>query len=356
MKKILLLICATVVLTASAQTSVEASIDQIEMLVGQQAHVTLKAVAGQNAKVEFPQFKPLQYITPGVEVLDTRQLDDRSTDGGLVEKAVVYTLTSFDDTLYYIPPLTVKVDGKPLQSKSLALKVLTVEVDTLHTEKFFPAKNVQDNPFQWSDWSTNFWLSVLLLLLLTVAYYLYTRLRDNKPVITPLRIVKRLLPHQKAMKEIEQIKADKMLTAENPKAYYTRLTETLRKYIEDRYHFSAMEMTSSEIIERLTATQDQKALDELRELFTTADLVKFAKYSTLINENDKNLMSAIDFINQTKLENVPAEETVKPQLSEEDQRTVKVRRTLKGVITALLVASAALACYVVYATWQLVGD
>jgi hypothetical protein len=165
--------------------------------------------------------------------------------------------------------------------------------------------------------------------------------------------VKKLLPHQKAMKEIEQIKADKMVSAENSKEYYTKLTDTLRKYIEERYGFNAMEMTSSEIIEKLMATQDQKALDELRELFTTADLVKFAKYSTLINENDKNLVSAIDFINQTKLENVPTEETVKPQLSEADQRSMKTRRVLKVVITALLIACALLLVYVGYATYQL---
>ena len=103
------------------------------------------------------------------------------------------------------------------------------------------------------------------------------------------------------------------------------------------------------------ATQDQKSLDELRHLFTTADLVKFAKYSTLINENDMNLVSAIDFINQTKLENVPTEETVKPQLSEEDQRSVKTRRLLKILISALLVLSIAMLAYVVWSTYQLIN-
>jgi hypothetical protein len=157
------------------------------------------------------------------------------------------------------------------------------------------------------------------------------------------------------MKEIEQIKADKMVTAENSKEYYTKLTDTLRKYIEERYGFSAMEMTSREIIEKLTATQDQKALDELRHLFTTADLVKFAKYSTLINENDMNLVNAIEFINQTKLENVPTEEVEKPQLSEEDQRSQKMRRVLKTVISVLVVASVLLFAYVVYTTYQLIN-
>lgn len=343
------------VLRVSAQVSVEAVIDSIQIFVGQQAHVTLTATAKENAKVEFPQFKPMEYITPGVEVLDRRELEQKAQDNGFVSRSMVYTMTSFDDTLYYIPPMTVKIDGKPYESKSLALKVLTIEVDTLHAEQFFGPKDVQDNPFQWSDWSLPFWLSVLMLVLLAAAYYLYLRLRDNKPIISHIRIVKRLLPHQKAMKEIEQIKADKMVTSENSKEYYTKLTDTLRKYIEERYGFNAMEMTSSEIIEKLMVSQDQKALDELRQLFTTADLVKFAKYSTLINENDANLVNAIDFINQTKLENVPVEETVKPQLSEEDQRSQKTRRVLKYFITAIAVACLVIFGYVVYTLYLLLG-
>ena len=354
MKRILfLIILVTSALGLHAQVSVEAMIDSIQILVGQQAHVTLTAVAKENSKVEFPQFKPTQMITPGVEVLGSQELESQQEDNGFVTRATVYTLTSFDDTLYYLPPMTVKIDGKPYKSKSLALKVLTIDVDTTNVDQFFGPKDVQDNPFQWSDWSLTFWLSVLMLVLLAICYYLYLRMRDNKPIITHIRIVKKLLPHQKAMQQIEQIKAEKMVTAEDSKEYYTRLTDTIRKYIEERYGFSAMEMTSSEIIAKLMETQDEGALSELRHLFLTADLVKFAKYSTLINENDMNLVNAIDFINQTKLENEPVEETVKQQLSEEDQRSQKARRLLKTIIIAISVVCLALFGYVVFTLYQL---
>jgi hypothetical protein len=362
MKKILLLIVAAfATVTLQAQVTVEAAIDSIEMLIGEQVHVTVTATMKEGAKAEFPVFKPTEQLIPGVEVLKSTEQGVKGTENGFVERRVVYTLTSFDDTLYYLPPFVVKVDGKAYESKSLALKVLGIEVDTLHTEKFFGPKSVQDNPFQWSDWSLLFWLSVLMLVLLAVCYYLYVRLRSGKPIITRIRIVKRLLPHQKAMKEIEQIKADKMQNSENPKEYYTRLTDTLRRYIEDRYGFNAMEMTSSEIIERLerAMADDAKTAEtmkqELRQLFLTADLVKFAKYSTMINENDANLVSAIDFINQTKLENQPTEEIVKPELTEADQRTVKTRRVLKAFIGVILVACAALLVYVCYGLYQLLN-
>lgn len=334
------------VLQAFAQSSVEAKIDPIEMMIGEQAQVTLTVQAGENDRVEFPTFQPRQQIVAGVEVIAAQHP---------VPNTLQLTLTSFDGNLYYLPPFKVKVNGKMVESKSLALKVVEVEVDTTKLDKFFGPKDVQDNPFLWSDWSLSFWLSVLMLVLLAVAYYLYLRLRDNRPIIARIKIVKRLLPHQKAMKEIEQIKADKMVSSENQKEYYTKLTGTLRKYIEERYGFSAMEMTSSEIIERLTASDDQQSLDELRRLFMTADLVKFAKYSTLINENDANLVNAIDFINQTKQENQPTEEAIKPQLSVEDQRSQKTRRLLKSVIWAVTIASALLLCYVIYNVYQLLN-
>ena len=75
----------------------------------------------------------------------------------------------------------------------------------------------------------------------------------------------------------------------------------------------------------------------------------------MIIENDANLVSAIDFINQTKLENQPVEEVQKPQLSEADQRSQKERRVLKSVICAVAVVSAALFCYVVWSVWQLIN-
>ena len=314
------------------------------MMIGEQATVTLTVQTADDAKVDWPTFQPRQMLVPGVEVLNTQRTSDHT---------MVITLTSFDGNLYHLPPFKVKINGKEQQSADLALKVVEVEVDTTQLNKFFPPKDVQDNPFLWSDWSLSFWLSVLLLVLIALCGYLYLRLRDNKPVISHIKIVKRLLPHQKAMKEIEQIKADRMVASENAKEYYTKLTDTLRKYIEERYGFSAMEMTSSEIIERLTAAGDQQSLDELRQLFTTADLVKFAKYSTMINENDANLVSAIDFINQTKLENQPVEEVQKPVLSEADQRSQKERRVLKMVIWGIVAVAVLLFCYIVYSVWQL---
>lgn len=359
MKRLISLIFIAVgALTAMAQNnvSVEARIDPIEILVGQQVKVTVTAMMEEGAQAEFPVFRPQQQITPGVEVVSSTGQQVQTVDNGYVERSVDYILTSFDDTLYYLPPFVVKVDGKPYESKSLALKVLTVEVDTLHPENFFPAKGVQQNPFLWEEWSLSFWLSVVMLLLLAADYYFYLRLRDNKPIVKRISFVKRLLPHQRAMKEIETLRAEHRMNDDNQesqKAYYTKLTDALRKYIEERYGFSAMEMTSSEIIDRLTKSPDAKSLDELRQLFQTADLVKFAKYSTLINENDANLMSAIEFINETKIENQQAVEVVKPEFTQEEMRSKKERKVLKWVVGGIAAICLALVLFIIIQVYML---
>jgi hypothetical protein len=341
------------VVAAMASVAVQAEISSMQMLIGQQVQIKVSAIATESAQVEFPQFKPLQYVIPGVECINMAELIPEPQTDDSYQYACVYTLTSFDDTLYYIPPFEVNVDGKKYATNKLALKVLTVDVDTVNVDKFFGPKDVQDNPFSWKDWELIFWLSILIIILSILVFYLYMRLRDNKPVIINVKVIKKLLPHQKAMKEIEQIKADKMVISENQKEYYTKLTDTLRRYIEERYGFNAMEMTSREIIERLTTANDMTAIEELRSLFTTADLVKFAKYSTMINENDMNLVNAIEFINSTKLENQPTEEVIKPQLTKEDERTMETRRTLKTVIVCGASAVFILLVYVLYELYQL---
>lgn len=344
----------TCVLCLQAQVFVESKIDSIEILIGEQTNVTLSVTAKKGANVKMPEYEPSQYITPGVEVLQNTDADTSKLDNGLVKITKRYTLTSFDENLYYLPPMKVKVDGKEYKSKSLALKVLTVPVDTLHPEKFYPPKDVQNNPFEWSEWESTFWLSVVWVLMCVLTYYLWTRLKENKPVIVKIRMVKKLPPHQKALKEIEQIKENKMSVSEDQKTYYTLLTDVIRKYIKARFGFNAMEMTSSEIITRLQQEADKTMIDELKELFMTADLVKFAKYSTLINENDANLVNAVEFINTTKLENQPTIERVEPDLTEADKMKMRSRTMLKGTVIALSVIGVVLFAYVVYQAYLLI--
>ena len=100
-------------LPMSAQNvSVEAKIDSTVIFVGQQTGFHLGVTVKEGQKVQFPQFEPLQQIIPGIEVVETLPSDTQKLDDGFVRVSAHYTLTSFDDTLYYIPSVKVKVNGK----------------------------------------------------------------------------------------------------------------------------------------------------------------------------------------------------------------------------------------------------
>ncbi len=338
------LLCFAGHATLSAQ-SVESSISSMEMVVGDQVALTITAHAKDTAKVEFPNSL---LLPTDIEVVEAVQEPATDEGNGMKCHRVNYILTSFRDTLYPLPPVNVRISGKEYATQQLALKVYTVDVDTTNVEKFFGPKDVQETEFNWmkDEMGKPFVASWIVVLLVLLEIFLIIRLRSNKPIVMRIKIIKRIPPHQKAMNAINEIKADKIASADNPKEYYTRLTDALRQYIYERYGFNAMEMTSSEIIERLTNTNDSKKLNELRQLFVTADLVKFAKYSTLLGENDTNLVNAVDFINQTKQENVPTEEIVKPQLTEEQEQTRRQRKTLKAAIGIIAVVVAGMLAYI----------
>ena len=356
MKRRLILIWPLLVLAVlglqAQKPKVQARIGSMEILIGEHVPVTVSVEAKTGANVHFPDVATLPAELEFLGKIDNK---DEKLPNGRLRQSRSYVFTSFVDSLYEIPPFIVTIDGEDYETNPIPLKVVTIDVDTTFVDqfngpKYYGPHDVQDVEFNWfiDGWGKGLLLACLLPLLVVAIVYLSLRLSSNKPIIARIRIIRHELPHLKAMKSIERIKADKMVTAEDPKEYYTQLTDTLRQYINERYGFNAMEMTSSEIIDRLMQTDDPKALEELRQLFLTADLVKFAKYSTMINENDANLVSAIDFINQTKLENMPTEEVVKPELTREQQQTNKSRRVLIALIAVLSIATALLLAYIIY--------
>ena len=186
------LMCSTIGWAQKA--FVEQSIDSVAILIGQQTHMTLSVTTKPGARISWPRLKPSKYLIPGIEIVELQKGDSTDADG-MIKISRVYTLTSFDEKLYAIPALKVKVDNQSFSGRQLALKVMTVPVDTLHPNQFFPAKDVQDNPFQWEEWHLVFWLSIIVLVLCLLMIYLFVRLKQNKPIVTRIRIVKHVPAH-----------------------------------------------------------------------------------------------------------------------------------------------------------------
>lgn len=353
MKRFFILLLAIVAVFSTnsllAQVTVEARIDSLQMLVGEQTGITLDVSCDAKANVEMPVLQRGQQLAPGVELVEMTAADTTKLDDGRrMQVSRKYIVTAWDSSFYYIPPMKVRVNGKDYETKNLALKVYTLDVDTVHVDQFFGPKDVMNAPFSWDDWKPVIWCFILFLLLCGCIGYLVHALRTGKPLIRIIRRKRKEPAHKVALNEIERIKTERTWAQEDSKEYYTQLTDTLRTYIQERYGFSAMEMTSGEIIERLTQENDEEALAELRELFQTADLVKFAKWTTLINENDANLMTALEYINQTKQEedpNQPQEEII---VTPEAKRQRVSIWAMRITIAVASVVATALIVWVVY--------
>lgn len=354
-KRILSLITAITFATGmSAQTvTVDAKIDSMEILIGQQARLSLEVSMDADKHAVFPAYQDT--LIRGIEILDTAKPDSQLlNDGKRLLITQKYTITSFDSALYYIPPIEVMVDNQPYQSKALALKVYTVPVDTTNVDMFFGPKDIMDTPFVWSDWYLLIVCILLVIPIILVIIYLAKRLKDNKPIIRKVKVEPKLPAHQAAMNKIEQIKAEKIWQKGESKEYYTELTDVIRTYIMERFNFNALEMTSSEITEHLLQVNDENEIETLKELFVTADLVKFAKHQPLMNENDANLLLAINFINDTKQE-VKEEDKQPTEITIVEKRSMTVKILLITGVVLLAVSLIGALVYIVNQIYQLIG-
>ena len=347
-----ILLCLSMMLPVyniNAQVLVDVKVDSLQLFIGEQTDITLGVTLGAKQKLQLPELKKGDQLISNIEVVDIQRPDTNVLDEGKrMEIIQRYTITAWDSSLYYLPPFEVKVDGREYKSKSLAIKVYTVDVDTIHTDRFFPPNSIMDVPFAWIDWKWIVFGSFVVIFLLIICVVLYYHVVIGKPIVRIIRRKKILPPHKIAINEIERIKADRKWAEEDSKEYYTLLTDTLRTYIKDRYGFNAMEMTSTEIINRLISDNNEEALSELREIFTTADLVKFAKYNTLINENDANLVAALEYINQTKQEVDPNAKPEPEIIKETDKKRMNQVLAMRIIMGVLIVISVCLTCWLIW--------
>ena len=351
-----------------AQVTVQATLDSAQIYIGQRVGITLEVSADAASSVQLPRFDSLQQLTAGVEYAGCEETDTETLNAGkrftLRKK---YYITAFDSSLYLLPPMEVKVDTGTYASKPLALKVYTLDIDTLHVDSVFSMMEEMVPRFEWEEWNPLILWSVVVLILTLMLAYVLVRIKDNKPIIRRVRLKPRVAPHKVAMEKIAELRSavqevqrvqmvqgvQEVQGAQEvqgvqgeSKEFYTQLTEALRQYISERFGFSAMEMTTAEIVEHLSSTDDKTAIDELTELFQTADLVKFAKLSTELSEKDRNLITAVDYINQTKQEEEP-----KPQPTEMvvvEERSKRAKLVLRISVTIVAVALAVALAYVVY--------
>ena len=333
----LLALSVVALIGAKAQVNVMVKMDTNQIFIGEQVLLKLKVSAGANDVVIVPEF-PDSVLVEGVEVLSHYRESNASLDAGRRQSIVeAYRITSFDSALYYIPPMEVQVGDSVYKSKGgMALKVVSPDVDTTKLEKFFGPKENAEVYYDWSDLKRPFMLWMLGVLLLIAAAYMAVQIKNNHRILPKLKLHLEGPPHKWAMRQIARLQGNRPEEASDAHRYYADLTDIVRTYIARRYGFKATAMTSAQIIERLQGANDPKLLAELQEMFEAADFVKYAGLNTAIDENDRNLLIAIEYVNATK--EAESEKARKPKLKEEPK--VKRSRRQRNLLIAANVAVA----------------
>lgn len=285
---------------------VSAAIDSTTLMIGDQTDLHLQATSEVGEQVQWPVLD--KELIPGIEVVDKTIVDTVSLKDGRVQYNQYVTLTSFEDSLFYIAPLAFVSDGDTVWSDAMTLNVVQpFEMDTTDMA-IADIKDVYKAPIWW--WGVLRW--VLLALGIAAVgvggYYLITYLqarfgkKDEELVAAePLRPADEV-----ALEKLDVIREEKIWQAGQVKEYHTQLTDVVREYIARRFDVSSVEQTSDETLSAIRPLlKEQKDIyEQLRKMLTLADLVKFAKWTATPDENEQSLRSAYTFVKETTIQSL----------------------------------------------------
>ena len=280
---------------------VSAAIDSTTLFIGDQTDLHLRATCEAGEQVQLPMLD--KQLISGVEIVDRTIVDTTILSDGRVQYNQYLTLTSFEDSLFYIEPLPFVSGEDTVWSESLMLNVVQpFEIDSTDMA-ITDIKGIYRAPIWW--WGILRWvlLSIAIAGVGVGGYYLITYLRrrtgninETMTPIEPLRPADEV-----ALEKLDIIREQKIWQTGQIKEYHTQLTDVVREYIARRFDVSSTEQTSDETLRAMRPLlNNQKELyEQLRKMLTLADLVKFAKWSATPDENELSLRSAYAFVKDT---------------------------------------------------------
>lgn len=272
----------------------------------------------EGTQFAFPQVKDT--LMTNIRIVKQWQMDtvkvtkQKKGQPGLLDLRGGLTVTSFDEGIYYLPPLAVQRLSKEGVLDTLVFDPQKVEIKTMpvDTATFQPhdIKGVMKYPVTFAEvapWVAG-GLAVLGLIALVIWLIIrYRRTHDPE-------YIRKDPAHIVALRKLDKYRGNSLWTPEKQKTFYSGITDTLREYIAERYGVGAMEMTTAEIFNDMKKTDvPSELLDELKDLFERADFVKFAKFAASDEDNAKALPVAVRFVTSTYQVELDNETSQKPK-------------------------------------------
>ena len=226
-----------------------------------------------------------------------------------IKAAVI--LAPFEEGEYLLPPIyALRALGEQvdtLEFEPLTMTVTTVQIDTA-TFVLHDIKGQISYPLTFSEvlpWGLG---AVALAALVVLAVWLVRRLsrkgEDSGPKDPPYVV---------ALRRLDRFRGEKFWAPDKQKAFYSGVTDALKEYMDSEFGVDAPEMTTAELFSALESRQDitPEMFRELRNLFETADFVKFAKLTLPEKDNAGVLPTAVRFVTETYQQKLEGEEAPK---------------------------------------------
>ncbi|HEA29891.1 MAG TPA: hypothetical protein ENH91_07845 [Leeuwenhoekiella sp.] len=307
---------------AEAQ-EVAAAIDRDSLKIGEQLNYTVNVVTDSTDLVIFPEgqtFAPLEMIES--YTIDTTYAQQKMT---LIKR---YGLTQFDSGSYTIPRQTISIGQSPFYTDSLRVEVNTVVVDTTK-QGLYDIKdiiNVDKASSNWWVWTL--WILGILLLIGAFLFFIIRRSRRKAEA------EKKLPPFEQAIVSLHQLDEEYKTPGRTTdqtatKAYYSRLTDIVRHYLDEEVYDRSMESTTGELIERLYQEKESGHIDfstetikKLEQVLRTADLTKFARITPESGKSEADRLVVEQVVKETH-------ESIPPPTEEELMRDAAYRDALE---------------------------
>ncbi|MBI4548872.1 MAG: hypothetical protein HY707_12890 [Ignavibacteriae bacterium] len=274
-----------------------ARVDSNNILIGDWLNLQIEVQHPEDVTVNPPSVKDsligfdiVKHETPAV-----KKVGDR------VFETFKYTLTAFDSGMYVIPPLpfqyTTQGDTTKgiVETSPIPVFVHGVAIDT--TKDIKDIKPPLSLSISFAEVLPYLIFVVSVGALIWLLMYIRKKRKRGEPLIpeAPLRPA-----HELALEALRALEAERLWQRGKVKEYHTRLTDIVRMYIERRFTVTAMEMTTDEIADSVQIKAlSNEVSEKLEEVLIRADLVKFAKFQPLPEENERSFTLAVSFVEST---------------------------------------------------------
>jgi len=314
-----LLIPFFAVFTQLNAQEVSSYVDTTSIRIGEQITYKINVKTDSLEDIDFPKakdFAPFELINEFK--VDTNYLNKKF----IISKK--FALTYFDSGAYYIPSQKLTLLNKEVKLDSFKITINPVKIDTTK-QGLYDIK-----PIMKSNTQIDFiFLGYILIFIAVICAVLYFKKQIFSFFSIQKLKVEYLTPYEKAVIELTKIKKLNYLSDVDIKTYYSDLTFALRNFIEEKIIKNALESTTKELIQKLSLLKTSKKLNfsnstlkNIEDVFSRADLVKFAKY-----EPDAQSAS-IDLETLSKeLENI---KLILPEPSNEElEKNLKIQENLR---------------------------